>query len=234
MTPLTPFEEAIRGRRSPRRFDPDRPVSDDQLRRVLSLAGRAPSPGNLQPWRFVVVRSPAGRRLLRRASFGDRRLTEAPVGIIVLGYHRPQRTLGPEIAAGIASAFDLTRAEAARAAALADRVFEGHPDPSVPASRSAMLAVAWLMIAAEGVDLASSLADRFDPRQIRDDFGVPSDHTTAALIALGYPLGPTPDPGRLPLDELCYEEHFGQPWTLGEPEPTDGTTMEDGDAHRGR
>ena len=37
------------------------------------------------------------------------------------------------------------------------------------------------------------------------------------LVALGYPAEEPPFPGRFGLGEVCFEEHFGQPWTLGEP-----------------
>lgn len=46
--------EAVASRRSVRAFL-DKPVPADALRRVLALAARAPSGGNLQPWRLYVV-----------------------------------------------------------------------------------------------------------------------------------------------------------------------------------
>lgn len=47
--------EAIRERRSIRRFKPD-PIPDEVLTRVLEAATLAPSGKNSQPWRFVVVK----------------------------------------------------------------------------------------------------------------------------------------------------------------------------------
>lgn len=46
--------DAVTQRRSIRRFD-DRPVDDELIRRLLEQASRAPSGGNLQPWRVVVI-----------------------------------------------------------------------------------------------------------------------------------------------------------------------------------
>jgi nicotinate-nucleotide--dimethylbenzimidazole phosphoribosyltransferase len=46
--------EAIAQRRSIRRFRPD-PIPDDVLLRILTAGTQAPSGGNSQPWRFVVV-----------------------------------------------------------------------------------------------------------------------------------------------------------------------------------
>ena len=46
--------DAVRERRSVRQFTP-RPVPDDVLRSLVEDAARAPSGGNLQPWRIYVV-----------------------------------------------------------------------------------------------------------------------------------------------------------------------------------
>ena len=48
--------EAIVGRQSIRAFLPDKPVSDEQIQSLLSVAGRAPSGSNIQPWHVYVVR----------------------------------------------------------------------------------------------------------------------------------------------------------------------------------
>ncbi|MFM8563507.1 MAG: nitroreductase [Acidimicrobiia bacterium] len=54
--------EAVDKRMSVRKFRPD-PVSDDTLRSLLADASRAPSGGNLQPWRVYVVNGESMARL---------------------------------------------------------------------------------------------------------------------------------------------------------------------------
>jgi nitroreductase len=49
--------DAIRNRRSIRRYKPD-PVDDAAVQKVLEAAHWAPSWGNTQCWRFIVVRDP--------------------------------------------------------------------------------------------------------------------------------------------------------------------------------
>jgi nitroreductase len=98
-----------------------------------------------------------------------------------------------------------------RAAHALERV----PDRSLWATRSAMLAAATLMLAAESLGVASAPMEGFDAHKVKDAFGVPDDHTVCCLVALGYAAEAKPFPGRLGLDEVCFEEHFGQPWTLG-------------------
>jgi nitroreductase len=48
------IHELIRQRRSRRAFDPNQPVTADELNAVLEAARWAPSSGNGQPWRYVV------------------------------------------------------------------------------------------------------------------------------------------------------------------------------------
>jgi len=74
--------EAIRRRRSVRKYSGD-PVTDDEVRGVLEAAIAAPSAGNAQPWRFIVVRDRELREGLVQAAHGQRFLAEAPVAIVV-------------------------------------------------------------------------------------------------------------------------------------------------------
>ncbi|MGY6566043.1 MAG: nitroreductase [Halomonadaceae bacterium] len=55
-------DDAIRSRKSVRRFLPD-PVSRDTLAHIVEVAGRAPSGSNIQPWQVHVVTGEALRRL---------------------------------------------------------------------------------------------------------------------------------------------------------------------------
>ncbi|MDP6510726.1 MAG: nitroreductase family protein [Dehalococcoidia bacterium] len=52
------LEEVLAGRRSIRRFSGD-PVREEDIRRIVRAGGLAPSAGNQQMWRFLVVRSRA-------------------------------------------------------------------------------------------------------------------------------------------------------------------------------
>jgi nitroreductase len=109
--------EAIRTRQSIRRYRPD-PVPDDVLDRVLNAMRLAPSAGNLQPWRFVVVRDAAMRERLAKASSGQEWIAHAPAIIAACGWkERAYSAMGgywSSLAVDVTIAFDhLTLAAAA-------------------------------------------------------------------------------------------------------------------------
>src|SRR3972149_8581232 len=72
------IKDAIRNRRSIRRFKPD-PVPDELILQLLESARLAPSGSNTQPWRFIVVKNPETRQRLQEASFNQRHVGQAPV-----------------------------------------------------------------------------------------------------------------------------------------------------------
>lgn len=75
--------EAVLGRRSVRKFE-NKPLEDGQLEKLLEAARWAPSAGNMQPWRFVVVTGDGTKRQLAADSYGQMFVAEVPVVIGVL------------------------------------------------------------------------------------------------------------------------------------------------------
>ncbi len=82
------FSEVIAKRRSVRHFKADAEVSEQQIRAILDAAIAAPTAGNIQPWRFTVVRTLDARERLAKA-LRQRWATAAPVVIVVSVDPRP-------------------------------------------------------------------------------------------------------------------------------------------------
>jgi nitroreductase len=70
-------EEAIRTRHSVRSYS-GKPVEKDKLVQLLEAARIAPSAGNRQEWRFIVVTDEGKRKKLGRAAAGQTFVGEAP------------------------------------------------------------------------------------------------------------------------------------------------------------
>lgn len=68
----------LKDRRTIRRYA-ERPVSDELLRNLLSLACRASNTGNMQTYSVIVTRSEEKKRALAPAHFNQPMVTEAPV-----------------------------------------------------------------------------------------------------------------------------------------------------------
>jgi len=82
------FTDVLAKRRSVRHFKPRVAVSDEDVRALLAAAITAPSAGNIQPWRFTVVRSAAAKERLIEA-LHQRWVAPAPVVIVVSVDPRP-------------------------------------------------------------------------------------------------------------------------------------------------
>lgn len=82
------FREVITKRRSVRHFNTKLAVSDADVQALLEAATSAPSAGNIQPWRFFVIRSLEARERLA-AALHQRWAAAAPVVIVVAVDPRP-------------------------------------------------------------------------------------------------------------------------------------------------
>ncbi len=76
--------EAAEKRRSIREFKTE-PVLDEHLKMILEAAHKAPSGGNRQPWKFIVVRDAEKKKELAVAANRQSFIADASVIIVALG-----------------------------------------------------------------------------------------------------------------------------------------------------
>jgi nitroreductase len=79
------FYELIRTRESIRNYDPDRPLDEETLHRILEAGRLAPSAVNFQPWKFLVISSPEMLAKIRPC-YGREWFLDAPHILVVVGY----------------------------------------------------------------------------------------------------------------------------------------------------
>ncbi len=199
-SPEPPVLEAIRGRRSVRRYLP-REVSDEAVERVLEAARWAPSPHGRQPWRFAVVRKDETKARLADAMGGEWRLNlemdgqDAEVVQRRLEGSRRRLLDAPVLVLLCLYAEDL----------------DAYPDPDRQENETTM-AVQSLGAAAQnallaaydgGLDAGWMCAPLFAPGKVVEALGVDESLVPHALLTLGYADGDPPKRrGRMPLEDL--------------------------------
>lgn len=76
--------EAIRTRRSIRKYE-DKPISEEMIRKMLKAAMMAPSAGNAQPWRFIVINERERLDAMKGIHPHLSMVTQAQLGILICG-----------------------------------------------------------------------------------------------------------------------------------------------------
>jgi nitroreductase len=210
--------EAMSTLRAVRRLRPD-PVPDDVLQRVLEAASWAPTGGNVQPWRVVVVRDAEKKKELGRhyaerwAAYSKQHMAQLEGAAEALRA-RTERMLGAgnHLAEHFAETpvvliFCFNPKIMAITDAKQDRI-------SVVGGASIYTAVenALLACRAEGLGcvLTTLLCER-EP-EVRALLGIPEPWATAAAVPIGYPLlrghGPI---SRRPISKLAFADSWGEP-----------------------
>lgn len=78
------YTELIRTRESIRNYDPSRPVPKEILEKILEAGRLAPSAKNFQPWKFLLISSPALLEKVK-ASYQRDWIKEAPHILVLIG-----------------------------------------------------------------------------------------------------------------------------------------------------
>ena len=193
--------EAIKTTRAMRRLDPDRPVSDQDLRLILDAATRGPAGGGNERARYLVVRDP---ELKRRLGEIYRRAAE-----VALAHYEEAARTDPVAARMLKSAWHLADhlGEAPALILVTARGKRGFVESSVyPGVQN-------LMLAARSLGLGTTLTTIHQRHEdeVKELLGIPDDQLTFCLIPVGHPLGRWGEAKRLPVDEVAYWDRWGNP-----------------------
>jgi len=205
--------------RAVRRLRPD-PIPDDVLHRVLQAAAWAPTGGNMQPWRVVVVRSDAQKQALadvyrpawyRYAKGYDARNDQLPPEEASKG--RRNRVAGDYLAdhlheAPVILMFVADPKMMAITDAKLDRI-------SMVGGGSVYTAVQNAMLAArtEGLGCVLTTLHCLAEDEVKSALQIPEDWATLAMVPLGYPVGKGHGPiSRKSIETLAFDDVFGVAW----------------------
>jgi nitroreductase len=198
--------EIIRTTRSMRRLKSD-PVPDELIGKVLEAGLCAPSGGNMQRWRFLVIR--------------DLQVKEA-VGAL---YRRAwDETVAPRYRDGAPppgtsrERFDRMLASAEH---LAHHIHEAPvwivpclegANPSRTAGSSIYPAIQNMLLAARALGLGATLTTLYLNFEMEAEaaFGLPPDWHSYAILPIGYPMGRFGLVRRVPLEQVVFTDRWGQ------------------------
>ncbi len=220
------LDEVMRTTGAGRSFT-DAAVSDATIVRVLDRARFAPSGGNRQPWRVVVVRDPEQRRRVRDACVPGWREYAAFVeaGAVPFGPGPDGRPAEPAV--------DLAAArERDRPAAFVDEIDRAPALLVVGAHLPSLAVLDWgldrqsivggasiypfvqnVLLSARAEGLAGVMTT-FIARQepaVRAELGMPDDVGLAAVVALGVPERFPTRLTRRPVEEFATVDRFDGP-----------------------
>jgi nitroreductase len=189
--------EIIKSRRTVRNFRPT-PVPKEHILKILDMARSAPTSGNQQPWKFLVVQD--------RAKL-DRLRDEAAAWLLEAYEKRTQPD--PEVLAKLRKQLPETMAKVLSApvyvAVLTDSRSAYPPDNRYDGP----LAAALLMIAARSLGYGTGFYTSYFPEErMRRFFGIPERYNLVCFTPIGVPVEWPPAPAKKPLEDFVVFEKF--------------------------
>lgn len=207
MTPELSLHEVIFTLRAMRKLKPD-PIPVDDLRYIVEAATMACSPGNSQPWTFIVITDETQKariadiyREIGNAAIREGALKSGALDIAMKKVYRDALILVD----------NLQHAPALILCCLQGEPMEGGIQQSTyygsiyPAIQNLMLAAR-----AKGIGSTMTTMHKAREREIKQVLAIPDDVTTIALIPLGYPQGKWGRPKRRAQREVTYWNVWGE------------------------
>lgn len=164
--------ETVRHRHSIRRYQMDIPVENEKLHAILETACAAPSAGDLQSYKIIVVTGQTVRNRLRVAAGEQSFISEAPVYLVFCA--------------------DTQRAS---------QQFSKRGE-TLYAVQDATIAAAYSQLAIVAAGMGSTWIGNFDEAEVSELLELEEGLIPVALLSLGYPAElPEPTPRRR-MDEI--------------------------------
>jgi nitroreductase len=208
-TPLNSHDlfEIIRTTRSMRRLKPD-PVPNELIRKILEAGTCAPSGGNMQRWRFLVVRDAEIKRTV--GAYYKRAWDEQVAPRYRSG--EPAPGMNREQFLRLLDAAEYLAAHIHEAPVWIVPCLEGGT-PTRASGSSIYPAVQNMLLAARALGLGATLTTLYlsFEKEVEAAFGLPSDVHSCALLPIGYPIGRFGPVRRVPLADVVFENRWGQP-----------------------
>ncbi len=200
--------EIMHTTRSMRRLKSD-PVPDELILKILEAGLSAANGGNVQSWRFMVVKDPEIKQRIQRyykqafdETVGPRYRGEPPAGVTRDRYARQ------------GSAVEYLTDHFAEAPVWIVACLE-EATPGRASGASIYPAVQNMLLAIRALGLGSTLTSRhlmFESETERI-LGLPANVHSYAILPIGYPMGKFGPVSRRSMTDVVFGDRYGEPWS---------------------
>jgi nitroreductase len=208
--------EAIYTTRALRRLKPD-PIPDDVLFQVFDAAIRAPSGGNAQDWRFVLITEPEVKRQIQGWFWEAWTAYQPDYAEDPARMDRLPRTRRLSLKSTDYLARHVHEAPVI-VAPCGQRGKHSTPGGSI------FPAVQNLLLAARALGLGGAITNfaRGHEHELMELLGIPETYQVYCLIPLGYPIDRPGPVRRRPVRQAVFRDRWEQPWPYAESQPDEG------------
>jgi nitroreductase len=209
------LSDAIGGRRATPSFD-GAPIPAEDLEKILKAGLYAPSGYNMQPWRFVVVRSPEQKKRLRAASYNQAKVEEASAVIVACGDADGWRKDLDEMLE-MGRAGGMPESYAAQAQSSVPNYMSSFTSDQMKQwlNKQVMLAYTHMLLMAEVLGYDTAPMEGFEQERVHEALRLPLSYWVVALLAVGHLKGADKfDGGRFDMGHTVFGEEFGKALVL--------------------
>lgn len=176
-------------RRTIRRYDRTRRVSDELLRDMLAKASHAPTTGNMQLYSVIITRDTDGKRALAPAHFNQPQVIDCDVVLTFCA--------------------DLNRFTRWCSERGADPGYDNLQSLTAALLDTALLAQQFNTIAEqEGLGVCMLGTTTYNAAEIAEVLHLPTLVVPIITLTVGYPAESPDDCGRLPVDAFVHDGHY--------------------------
>ncbi len=167
----------IKKRRSVRKYL-DKPIEWGKVMDILDAGRLAPSAGNLQNWKFILITNSDKRQEIAKACVDQLWVMQAPVLIIVCSESKHAESLYGE---------------------RANKLYN---------IQNCAAAIENMLLAATALGLGSCWVGAFDEEKVKDLVSMKQNERPQAIITIGYPDEEPKSPDKVDLEHLVYFEKW--------------------------
>ena len=194
--------EAIRERRSVRKYDPSFKITKEEILDMLKEATQAPSTSNLQPWEFIVFLDPEAKKDLRAMSYNQEQVETASAVIAVLGDKEFYRNID-SVYDSMSEAGYIDEASKAILVGNANKAYPHAPEEvrkNMATFDSGLVAMQFMLIAKER-GYATGPMGGFEKAKFVERFNVDERYFPIALITIGKENAPAYQTTRFAIED---------------------------------